>query len=103
VVCKIVLRVYNKKGEDLNAQEWDEIAYNFAQGLRNITAILSPEIIVIGGGVAVGGGNSFITKVKGYLADSLKLVKVPEIILSKQGYNSALKSSVMYAKVCFEG
>ena len=94
-----IRRVYGKPAEKLNESEWDEVAYNIAQGLRNITAILSPEIIVLGGGVAIGGGQQLLEKVKYYMDKNLQLVIPPELKLSCCGYNTALIGAAYIAKM----
>ena len=55
-----IRRIYGRAAESLEANQWDEVAAHLGQGLRNLAAILAPEVIVIGGGVALGGGEPFI-------------------------------------------
>ena len=93
-----IRRIYQKPAEELNSNEWDELAYNLGQGLRNITAILSPEIIVLGGGVVVGGGQKFIDKVENTMCSHLKLVPPPKLRLSCHGYDTALIGSCYFAQ-----
>ncbi len=93
-----IRRIYGKPAEQLSAEEWDEVAYNIGQGLRNITAILSPEIIVFGGGVSVGGGETLLKKVETYLYQSLRLVQPPKLKLSCHGYDTALIGAAYIAK-----
>lgn len=49
-----IFKRYGVNGQDLpsNHEVWDILAYYIAQGLVNITMIISPEKIVLGGGVA---------------------------------------------------
>lgn len=49
-----IFKRFGIKGQDLpeNHEAWDFIAYYLAQGILNITMLLSPEKIVLGGGVA---------------------------------------------------
>ena len=93
-----IRRIYGKPAEHLSTEEWDEVAYNIGQGLRNITNILSPEIIVFGGGVSVGGGKTLLKKVKVYLEKSLRLVQPPKLQLSCHGYDTALIGAAYIAK-----
>ncbi|MCD4671273.1 MAG: ROK family protein, partial [Anaerolineaceae bacterium] len=51
-----IRRIYGRPAEELNAAQWAEVAYNLGQGLRNLAVVLAPAVIVLGGGVAVGGG-----------------------------------------------
>ena len=93
-----IRRVYGKPAEQLSNEEWDEVAYNIAQGLRNITAILSPEVIVLGGGISVGGGNILLNKIENYLQKNLHLVQPPQLKLSCHGYDTALIGAAYIAK-----
>jgi len=92
-----IQRVYGKAAEKLNAEEWDEVAYNLGQGLRNMAALYAPDLIRIGGGVAVGGGENFIRTAKGVMEDLLKLVPTPEVELSHLGYDTALRGAIAMA------
>lgn len=49
-----ILKRYGVEGQNLppDHEVWDILAYYLAQGIVNITMILSPEKIVLGGGVA---------------------------------------------------
>jgi predicted NBD/HSP70 family sugar kinase len=93
-----IRRIYGKPAEQLSTEEWDEVAYNIAQGVRNITTILSPEIIVFGGGVSVGGGEVLLKKIESYLQKKLRLVLSPKLILSYHGYDTALIGAAYIAK-----
>ena len=92
-----IRRIYGKSAEDLNAEEWNEVAYNLGQGLRNLTALYAPDIIRLGGGVAIGGGEPFIKQACRVMSDHLKLVPVPEVGLSKLGYDTALLGAIAVA------
>lgn len=94
-----IQQMYSKPAEQLTRQEWDEVAYNLGQGLRNIAAILSPEIIVLGGGVAVGGGKAFIAAAAEYMCRGLKIVLAPKVSLSRFGYDTALLGACYLARV----
>jgi glucokinase len=93
-----IRRIYGKPAEQLNDDEWDEVAYNLGQGLRNIATILAPELIVFGGGVSIGGGEKFINKVRSYMCSHIQLVKAPAIQLSCHGYDTALIGAAYIAK-----
>jgi predicted NBD/HSP70 family sugar kinase len=93
-----IRRVYGKPAEKLNEEEWDEVAYNLGQALRNIATILSPEVIVLGGGVAVGMGERVFKKALKYMSDNAKLVNIPKVKLSHFGYETALMGSIYFAK-----
>lgn len=93
-----IRRIYQKPAEELTFAEWDEVAFNLGQGLRNITVIYLPDVIVLGGGVAVGGGESFIRRSAEVMADHLRIVPVPEVRLSELGYDTALLGAITLAR-----
>ena len=92
-----IRRIYGKTAEELNAEEWDEVAYNLGQGLRNMAVLYAPDLIRIGGGVAVGGGESFIGTARNVMEDRLKLVPAPQVELSHLGYDTALRGAIAMA------
>jgi predicted NBD/HSP70 family sugar kinase len=92
-----IRRIYGKPAEALNSEEWEEVAYNLGQGLRNMTALYAPDVIRIGGGVAVGGGESFIAKAREVMKEHLRLVPAPRVELSQLGYDTALRGAIALA------
>ena len=92
-----IRRIYGKPAEALNAEEWEEVAYNLGQGLRNMAALYTPEIIRIGGGVAVGEGHGFISQAREVMEAHLKLVPAPRVELSQLGYDTALRGAIAMA------
>jgi len=92
-----IRRIYGKPAEELAAKEWDEVSYNLGQGLRNMAVLYVPDIIRIGGGVAVGGGNNFIQAAKTVMEEHLKLVPAPQVELSYLGYDTALRGAIAMA------
>ena len=92
-----IRRIYGKSAEMLNPEEWQEVAYNLGQGLRNMAAFYTPDVIRIGGGVAVGGGENFIQAARRVMEDHLKLVPAPRVELSGLGYDTALRGAIALA------
>ena len=92
-----IRRIFNKPAEALHADEWQEVAYNLGQGLRNLAAIYLPDVIVLGGGVAVGGGTALLEAARQVMEQRLKLVPVPEVRLSRLGYDTALRGALALA------
>jgi glucokinase len=93
-----IRRIYLKPAEQLNQDEWDEVAYNLGQGLRNLAAIYAPDQVRLGGGVAVGGGDRFINFAVDVMKANLRLVPMPEVRLSELGYDTALVGAVALAR-----
>ena len=92
-----IRRIYGKPAQELDEQEWQEVGYNLGQGLRNLAAIYLPDVIVLGGGVAVGGGESLIAQSVMVMKDNLRLVQAPEVRLSRLGYDTALMGTIAVA------
>ncbi|MEI6056540.1 MAG: ROK family protein [Lentisphaerota bacterium] len=92
-----IRRVYKKNAEKLCQHEWKEVAYNLGMGLRNIATILSPELVVFGGGVSLGGGNLLLEQANECMLTGLKLVPPPKLKLSCLGYDTALRGACFIA------
>ena len=54
IIQKEIKKVYGKPAEQLTEPEWDEVQFNLGQGLRNLSAIYLPDLIVLGGGIGRG-------------------------------------------------
>jgi predicted NBD/HSP70 family sugar kinase len=93
-----IRRIYGRPAEQLAEPEWDEVAYNLGQGLRNLAAIYAPDLIVLGGGVAVGGGERLLGAARRVMAEHLRLVPAPEVRLSRLGYDTALLGALALAR-----
>mgnify|MGYP006290978643 CR=1 FL=1 len=93
-----IRRIYGKPPEQLNDTEWDEVTYNLSQGIRNLTAFYLPEVIVLGGGIANARGVQLISGIAKLLPDYLKILPIPQIRISKLGYDTALMGALAIAK-----
>lgn len=93
-----IQRIYGKPAEQLDAAEWQEVAYNLGQGLRNLAAIYLPDVIVLGGGIAHGQGEKLLGPARKVMQEHLRLVPAPEVRLSQHGYNTALAGALGIAK-----
>ena len=92
-----IRRIYGKPAEALCPEEWEEVPYNLGQGLRNMAALYAPDLIRVGGGVAVGGGETFIRRAQEVMEEHLKLVPAPQVALSDLGYDTALRGAIAMA------
>jgi glucokinase len=93
-----IRRVYQKPPEQLDPTEWNEVAWNLGQGLRNLAAIYLPDTIAIGGGIAHGQGESLLAPARTVMQQHLKIVPPPTVRLSGQGYDTALMGSLVIAR-----
>jgi predicted NBD/HSP70 family sugar kinase len=98
-----IRRIYGVPAEHLNAAQWAEVAYNLGQGLRNLAAIYAPDQIVLGGGVAVGGGAPLLQAAAQVLTERLKIVPIPQLRLSQLGYDTALYGAIALARLALPG
>ncbi len=92
-----IRRIYGKPAEELALDEWEEVTYNLGQGLRNLAAIYLPDVIAIGGGVAVGAGEKFIKAATRVTVEHLRIVPAPIVRLSRLGYDTALMGAISAA------
>jgi predicted NBD/HSP70 family sugar kinase len=93
-----IRRIYGKPAEQLSDAEWSEVAYNLGQGLRNLATIYAPDLIILGGGVAVGGGERLLSEARQVMTSYLRLVPAPELRLSQLGYDTALLGALVIAR-----
>jgi predicted NBD/HSP70 family sugar kinase len=89
-----IRRLYKCRAEELSPQQWDEVAGNLGQGLRNMATLYAPQVIVLGGGVALGGGEPFLAKATQVMRDHLVLVPAPLVRFSRLGYDTALMGAI---------
>jgi len=92
-----IRRIYNKSAEALTEEQWEEVSYNLGQGLRNLAAIYLPDVIVLGGGVALGGGDRLLKTAVHTMKEHLKLVPAPAVRISHLGYDTALAGAIYIA------
>jgi len=90
-----IRRRYGKAAEHLSEPEWSEVAFNLGQGLRNLATIYLPDVIAIGGGVAIGAGERLLGPARATAAAGLKLVPLPRVELSVLGYETALRGALL--------
>jgi glucokinase len=91
-------RIYGKPAKDLTKREWKEVGYNLGQGLRNITAILSPQEIRLGGGVVIKGSALLLETALETLKEHTLLVPLPHVSISTLGYDTALIGAGLIAR-----
>jgi predicted NBD/HSP70 family sugar kinase len=90
-------KLYGKSAKDLHTDEWQRVGTHLGEGLRNWASILSPDIIVLGGGVAVGGGEKLLKTATEVMQKGVTLTPWPQVKLSQLGYDTALLGAVALA------
>lgn len=93
-----IRRIYGKPAEALSRTEWDEVAWNLGQGLRNLAALYAPDVIVLGGGIVHGQGESLLAPAREVMQQHLKIVPAPQVRISRHGYNTALAGALAAAR-----
>ncbi len=94
-----IRRIYGKPAEQLSAAQWDEVAWNLGQGLRNLAAIYAPDVIVLGGGIVHGQGEKLLAPARLVMQQHLKIVPAPQVRVSCHGYNTALVGALAAARL----
>lgn len=92
-----IQKIYGVTADKLSTAQWDEVAYNLGQGLRNMAVIYAPSLIALGGGVTIGGGQRFLEGARAVVQEELKIVPLPEIKVSALGYDTALFGALALA------
>lgn len=90
-------KIYKKPAKDLTEEEWEEVGLNLGKGLRNVTIMYAPEVILLGGGVAINAHPKMLETSFKFLKGNVKLVKIPEIRISKFRHNAPLMGSIAAA------
>jgi predicted NBD/HSP70 family sugar kinase len=92
-----IRRRFGKPAEELSSDEWAEVGRSLGEGLRNLATILVPDLIAVGGGVALGGGERLLGPARDAARSALKLVPFPPVELSALGYDTALRGALALA------
>lgn len=92
-----IRRIYGKPAEELGEAAWEEVAYNLGQGMRNLAAVYAPDVIILGGGVAIGSGDWLARRAAAVMREHLQIVPAPQVHLSRLGYDTALHGALALA------
>ncbi len=92
-----IRRIYGKPAEQLEDETWNEIGKNIGKGLRNIIMCYAPNTIVLGGGITYGAKNKLLKPILDYTKENIRLVPIPNIVMSKLGYETALVGAIALA------
>ncbi len=97
-----IRRIYGVPAEELDPEAWSEVAYNLGQGLRNLTVICAPDVIVLAGSVALGGGAPLLAGALQVLHRNVRIVPIPQVRLSTLGPDSALIGAATVARLGYD-
>lgn len=100
---RAIEKIYGKPPVSLDEVEWEEVALHLAQGLRNVSSIYSPEGIILGGSVALGGGKRLLEKIRDFLHSNLRLVRCPEVAFSSLGKDAPIVGAARIAILGYNG
>jgi predicted NBD/HSP70 family sugar kinase len=92
-----IRRLYRKSPEELTNAEWEEVAWNLGQGLRNLAVIYLPDVIVLGGGMVFGARERLLTPAIQVMRDHLKIVPHPKVTASDLGEHNVLAGAILLA------
>jgi len=98
-----IRRIYGKTAEDLSEAEWEEVAYNLGQGLRNLAVTYHPDVIVLGGGIPFGRGERLLEPARKVMREHLRLVPPSQVRLTRLGYDTALMGALAAAIFGIDG
>lgn len=88
-------------GDHIAAKVWGEALDALARGLATYTSLLSPELIVIGGGVS-GAGEVLLEPLRSRLRELLTWQQEPRIIAALLGENAACLGAGLLARQAIE-
>lgn len=92
-VAEAVLR-----GEAMAVQVWTTAMDRLADGLAALTTVVAPEVIVLGGGLALAGDRLVFAPLRSRLADRLRYSPVPELLpASFEGSGGLLGAALLAA------
>jgi glucokinase len=92
-----IRRLYHKPPEELAAAEWEEVAWNLGQGLRNLATIYLPDLIIMGGGLVFGARDTLLEPAIQVMRDHLKIVPHPKVLPSELGEHNVLMGAILLA------
>jgi len=93
-----IRRLYGKLPEELGPDEWNEVAWNLGQGLRNLTAIHLPDVIILGGGISSGAQDKWLKQSVRVMSENVKIVAVPKVQISRLGDGNVFKGALLLAQ-----
>ncbi|HUD06966.1 MAG TPA: ROK family protein [Candidatus Saccharimonadales bacterium] len=100
---KAILEQFGKKASQISdAATWSEIADNLAIGIIDLIAVLTPDVIIIGGSVG-----SYFEKYESKLKSILNsyktdMIKIPDIIMARRPKEAVVYGCFLFGKTKYE-
>lgn len=94
-----IVRRFGKRAQDItDAKTWRIIARDIATGLIDLSAVIQPEVIVLGGGVS-----TYFDRFASYVKDEMRqfstpLTKVPQLRRAQRPEEAVVYGCYLYAK-----
>jgi glucokinase len=79
-----------RSGDELACKIWNETVSLMAIGIGSIVAVLAPQAVILGGGVAVGAGELLLQPLRTALRERVRIVDQPRLLTAGLGADSAL-------------
>lgn len=93
---KAIFRRYHKKAQDITDESaWRHIASNIALGLIDLSVVMQPEVIVLGGGVS-----TYYNRFSGFLHEDLQHFATP--LLSMPAIHQAQRPNEAVIYGCYD-
>lgn len=90
-------RRHGRPAAELSDAEFAAAGKLLGLGLRNAATLLAPDLIALGGGVVVGGGERLLAAARAEVAQGVRLLPPPRVVVSALGYDTALRGALALA------
>ena len=89
---------YAKCATELTDEEWREVTRLFGIGIANAVLFYAPDLIALGGGVALGGKELLLKRLREQLKQEVKIISLPRLRFSLLGEEAPLLGAVILAQ-----
>ena len=89
-------------GDETAARIWEEALEALTMAIAQLTAVVAPEAVVIGGGLSRAGGALF-DELRVRLADRLSFHRIPDLVAAELSGNAGLMGSALHARDAVAG
>ncbi|MGX1793806.1 ROK family protein [Microbacterium sp. NPDC055312] len=84
-------------GDEIAARIWNEALDALTMSIAQLTAVIAPEAVVIGGGLSRAGGALF-DELRARLADRLSFHRIPALVPAELSGNAGILGSALRAR-----